>query len=69
MVRNGQPRNVNRDRFLVPAIVLSALGAVVSLVMGLGAGLSEDPGYWFFYVQAALFAAVTGLCASARGRG
>lgn len=58
---------MNRDRFLVPAIVLSALGAVVSFMMGLGSGLSEQPGFWFFYVQAALFAAVTGLCAGARG--
>lgn len=46
---------MNRDRFLVPAIVLSALGAAISVVMGLGAGLSEQPGFWFFYVQAALF--------------
>ena len=59
---------VNRERLIGVATVLSAVGAVITFMLGLGAGLSEDPGYWVFWLLSAIFAAVTVLCVVARDR-
>lgn len=48
---------------------LAALGAVATFLVGLGAGLSEDPDYLFFWILAAVFAGIALLTDFARRRG
>ncbi len=60
--------DVGRDRLLAAATGLSGAGAVFAFLLGLGAGLSEDPGFWADFVFAGAFAVVAILCGLARTR-
>lgn len=60
---------MNRQWALVLTTALSVAGAALCFFVGLGAGLSEDPDYWFFWLLATVFAVVAGLSDFARRRG
>ena len=64
-----QPEIVNRDRLLVTSTFLSSAAGILSFLLGIGTGLSEQPGAWAFFLIAAISGAAAGLCVIARDRG